>query len=40
MFYETLDNQIMVLDYRVEGESFVPGKPRLWSDKRLLFTGT
>jgi serine/threonine-protein kinase len=40
LFYETEDNQIMVLDYSVEGPSFVPGKPRLWSSKRLFFTGT
>jgi hypothetical protein len=29
----------MVVDYRVEGISFVPGKPRPWSDKQLFFTG-
>ena len=30
----------MVVDYKVEGASFVPGKPRLWSDKHLFYTGT
>jgi hypothetical protein len=30
----------MVVDYRVEGASFVYGKPRLWSDKQLFYTGT
>lgn len=40
LFYETADNRIMVLDYTVEGESFVPSKPRPWSDKQLLYSGT
>jgi serine/threonine-protein kinase len=39
LFYETLDNRLMVLDYTVEGASFVPGKPRLWSDQQLFSTG-
>jgi serine/threonine-protein kinase len=39
LFYETADNRIMVVDYSVNGGSFVPGKPRLWSDKQLFFTG-
>ena len=39
LFYETADNQIMVVDYKVDGASFVAGKPRLWSEKRLLFVG-
>jgi serine/threonine-protein kinase len=40
LFYETADNRVMVLDYTVEGGSFVPGKRRLWSDKQLFYTGT
>jgi serine/threonine-protein kinase len=40
LFYETTDNRIMVVDYTVDGASFVPGKPRLWSDKQLLYFGT
>ena len=40
LFYETSDNQIRVVDYRVEGHTFIPGKPRLWSDKRILYSGT
>jgi Tol biopolymer transport system component len=40
LFYETADYRIMVLDYTVNGASFVPGKPRLWSDKQLFFNGT
>jgi serine/threonine-protein kinase len=39
LFYVTTDNRIMVVDYAVEGASFVPGKPRLWSDKQLFYTG-
>ncbi len=40
LFYETAANRIMVVDYTVNGDSFVPGKPRVWSDKQLFFTGT
>jgi Tol biopolymer transport system component len=40
LFYETADNRIMVVDYSVEGGSFIPGKPRLWSDRQLFYTGT
>ncbi|HYW46707.1 MAG TPA: protein kinase [Bryobacteraceae bacterium] len=40
LFYETADNRIMVMEYTVDGDSFVPGKPRLWCDRRLPYTGT
>jgi serine/threonine-protein kinase len=40
LFYETADNRIMVADYSIDGGTFVPGKPRLWSDKQLFYTGT
>lgn len=40
LFYETADNRIMVVDYTVNGDSFMPGKPRPWSDKRLFYNGT
>jgi serine/threonine-protein kinase len=40
LYYETADNRIMVVDYTVNGASFVPGKPRLWSDKQLFYPGT
>jgi hypothetical protein len=40
LFYENADNRIMVLDYKVDGNTFVPGKPRLWSDKQLFYPGT
>ena len=40
LFYETADNRIMVLDYSVNGDSFVPGKSRLWSGEQIYYTGT
>jgi Tol biopolymer transport system component len=40
LFYEAADNRIMVMDYTVDGASFVPGKPRVWSDKQLFYPGT
>jgi len=39
LFYETLDNRIMVVDYGVNSDSFLPGKPRLWSDKQIYNGG-
>jgi hypothetical protein len=39
LFYRTPDQQIMVVSYTTEGDSFVPDKPRLWSEKRLADTG-
>ena len=39
LFYETNDNRIMVVDYMVNGDSFLPGKPRLWFDKQLFYPG-
>jgi serine/threonine protein kinase/Tol biopolymer transport system component len=36
LFYGTLDEQIMVATYAVEGEAFHAEKPRLWSDKRYV----
>jgi serine/threonine-protein kinase len=35
LFFESLDNRIMVTRYTVQGDSFVPDKPRLWSEKAL-----
>jgi Tol biopolymer transport system component len=35
LFFESLDNQIMVAGYKVQGDSFVPEKPQLWSEKVL-----
>jgi serine/threonine-protein kinase len=35
LFFETLDNHIMVAPYTVKGDHFAAGKPRLWSEKQL-----
>jgi len=35
VLYSTLDGQIMVVDYEVRGDSFLPGKPRAWSEARI-----
>ena len=35
LFFQNLDNRIMVTDYEVKNESFVAGKPHLWSDQQL-----
>jgi hypothetical protein len=39
LFYETADNHIMVASYSANGESFVPGRPRLWHAKQIFFAG-
>jgi hypothetical protein len=39
LFYETADNRIMVVDYAADGDSFVSGKPRPWTEKPILFLG-
>ena len=30
----------MVVDYTVDGATFVPGKSRLWLDKQLFYAGS
>jgi hypothetical protein len=30
---------MMVVEYRVEGNVFRPGKPRLWSDRQIFYPG-
>jgi serine/threonine-protein kinase len=35
LFFETLDNHIMMATYTVKGDSLVADKPRLWSEKQL-----
>lgn len=39
LFYETIppDHRIMVAEYIAKGDSFITGKPRLWSDKQILY---
>jgi len=39
LFYRTEDQRIMVVGYAVNGESFVAGKPRVWSGKQLANIG-
>ena len=39
LFFRTEDNRIMVAAYTGEGDSFVPDKPRVWSEKRIADTG-
>jgi serine/threonine-protein kinase len=39
LFYETADSRIMVVDYAVSGDSFMPGVPRPWSEKQLFYAG-
>jgi len=34
--YQTLDDRIMMTAYTVNGDSFAPGKPRVWSDQRIV----
>jgi serine/threonine-protein kinase len=39
LFYRTDDHRLMVTTYTVTGDSFVAGKTRLWSDKKILNFG-
>jgi Tol biopolymer transport system component len=39
LFYEGNDNRIMVVDYTVKGNSFEPGKPRVWSNTQVMGMG-
>jgi Tol biopolymer transport system component/predicted Ser/Thr protein kinase len=38
LFYETLDNRIMVSNYTAKADSFVPDKPSTWSNTQILET--
>jgi Tol biopolymer transport system component/predicted Ser/Thr protein kinase len=35
LFFQNLDNRIMVADCETKNQSFIAGKPRLWSDQQL-----
>ena len=37
LFYETEDGRIMVVEYSMDGNAYVPGKPRLWCDKQVCY---
>jgi serine/threonine-protein kinase len=39
LFYESPENRIMVAAYSVEGGTFIPSRPQLWSEKRLFLVG-
>jgi serine/threonine-protein kinase len=39
LFFETLNNHIMVAAYAVKGDSFAADKPQLWSEKQLGTSG-
>lgn len=39
LFYRTENQRIMVVNYAVNGESFIPGKPRPWYGGRTSNTG-
>jgi serine/threonine-protein kinase len=36
LFYLASDQKIMAAPYRIEGDSFHPGRPRVWSDVRVM----
>ena len=40
LFFRTDDNRIMVATYATKADSFIPDRPRLWSDKQLANLGT
>ena len=39
LFYVAPNGQIMVAPYKVERNAFIVGKPRLWSERRVLARG-
>jgi len=39
LFYRTEDQRIMVVNYTVKGEAFIPQRPRSWSDRRIANIG-
>jgi serine/threonine-protein kinase len=39
LFYYSEDRRIMVVNYTAKGDSFLPNKPRLWSETQLADTG-
>jgi serine/threonine-protein kinase len=40
LFFESMDNRIMVAGYTVQGDAFFPAKPQFWSEKALANTFT
>jgi len=39
LLFETLDGRVMAVSYTAKGDSFIPGKPRVWSETRLREAG-
>jgi serine/threonine-protein kinase len=39
LFYLSSDYRIMEVDYSAHGDSFIPGKPRLWSERQIYNPG-
>jgi len=39
LLFETLDNRVMAVGYAAKGDSFVAGKPRVWTETRLRNIG-
>jgi hypothetical protein len=37
-FFVSPDNRIMVVGYATKGDMFVPGKPRVWSERQIGVT--
>jgi Tol biopolymer transport system component len=35
LLFQTLDQRVMAVSYTTHGDSFIPGKPRAWSEARL-----
>jgi dipeptidyl aminopeptidase/acylaminoacyl peptidase len=40
LFYQTFDNRVMAVSYRMERSSFVADKPRLWTGQRMVESPT
>lgn len=40
LYYETPDTRIMAVPYSAHGGSFLPGRPRVWSDRQIDYSGT
>jgi serine/threonine-protein kinase len=39
LFYQGSDRRIRVVDYKADGASFMPGKPRVWCDRQIFDPG-
>ena len=35
LLFQTLDTRVMAVGYTAKGDSFAPGKPRVWTETRL-----